>query len=516
MCAQPIAWCRNTDDTKAVQLGELHRQLWVITERYLPGYLVVPPGVSSAASLSPSSLTLSTTSSNHNTTTTANNTRASCALCCADMNNASGFCDVCNTVLYETSMNSLYQNHHTIGGASPPPVLSSSPAVDSNADVSHHHAQQQPQQRHHARGIANSGAVYQRRAQFRAAIASYQGRPTRPVPDAVVEEVRQQIESSAQYLVDATVPLEDPRRRYAGITRVHILSLLRGSGNGRYSRWYRDSHYLHHVITQQTPPDLSDCENILMLMFGMGMLSVRCGSIFFCRFPTEYSKTHMVGLYTPESANGERLLMIGMELMMTLYALLYAFPHIPSTLLEESDLDLDPHVDEAGRQADPTGGAGGDEEEEAPPPPPEKQWFSVTSTEAMRAALDALLQTSEVLESSLPPGRNTSNLTRTVVADARRLSDFLGLRLYDDGVPATCRQMYESIAAIYDALNRIDVTTREELWTLYQRYQIISMDYQLPGLERTDAKHTSGIRPAGRGWRRRIGPPCFGSVPSCP
>jgi hypothetical protein len=113
--------------------------------------------------------------------------------------------------------------------------------------------------------------VYQRRAQFRAAIASYQGRASRVIPDTVVDEIRQQIESSAQHLLDTAAPPDDPVRRYAGVTRVHVLSLIRSNGGGRYSRWYRDSHYFHHVITRQPPPDLSDCENILMLMFGTGI-----------------------------------------------------------------------------------------------------------------------------------------------------------------------------------------------------------------------------------------------------
>jgi hypothetical protein len=169
--------------------------------------------------------------------------------------------------------------------------------------------------------------------------------------------------------------------------------------------------------------------------------------------------------------------MVGMELMMSLYALLYAFPHIPTTLLDEGDVLG--QADEPGQSSDPS--------QEG------KQWFSVMSTEAMRAALDALLQTSEVLDSALAPGQAITDLSRTVVADARRLSEFLDLRLYDDDVPATCRQMFETIAAMYNALDRVDITTRDELWTLYQRYQIISMDYQLPGLSRVETANRSAL-----------------------
>jgi hypothetical protein len=118
--------------------------------------------------------------------------------------------------------------------------------------------------------VANgtAGAVYQRRAQFRMALASYQGRTTRPVPSAVVDSVRNHIESSAYHLINSahTSPLE----RYARVTRVHVMCILRNTGGGKYSKWYLESHYLHYVITKQPPPDLNDSENILVLMFDMG------------------------------------------------------------------------------------------------------------------------------------------------------------------------------------------------------------------------------------------------------
>ena len=96
LCAQPIAWCRDADDSKTTQLGELHRRLWVLTERYAPGFLRPPPTACGG--------TLLSTANKHGG---GSPTRTVCALCCADMQNASGYCDVCNTVLYEVSMNSL-------------------------------------------------------------------------------------------------------------------------------------------------------------------------------------------------------------------------------------------------------------------------------------------------------------------------------------------------------------------------------------------------------------------------
>ena len=88
------------------------------------------------------------------------------------------------------------------------------------------------------------------------------------MPSTVVDSVRDHIETTASHLID---PHTEPLLRYQRVTRVHVMCILRGTSNGKYSKWYRESHYLHHVITQQPPPDLTDTENILVVMFGMGM-----------------------------------------------------------------------------------------------------------------------------------------------------------------------------------------------------------------------------------------------------
>ena len=63
-----------------------------------------------------------------------------------------------------------------------------------------------------------------------------------------------------------------------------------------------------------------------------------------------------------------KLFMVAYELVMTLFAILYAFPHIPDRILDDDDED--------GEDA---------------------QWFSVQSNNAFRAAIENLLQTSDVL-----------------------------------------------------------------------------------------------------------------------
>jgi hypothetical protein len=53
--------------------------------------------------------------------------------------------------------------------------------------------------------------------------------------------------------------------------------------------------------------------------------------------------------------------------------------------------------------------------------------------------------------------------------------------------------MFENIAAIFRALHGVDVTTREELWTLYQRYQLLPVGYKLPGMVRLDMEDRSAL-----------------------
>ena len=97
--------------------------------------------------------------------------------------------------------------------------------------------------------ITSAGAVYQRRAQFRMALASYQGRPLRIVPPQVVESVRQLIETTASHLIDQVCTLDNALKRYARITRVHVMCILRSTGGGKYSKWYRAQDILQYNIS---------------------------------------------------------------------------------------------------------------------------------------------------------------------------------------------------------------------------------------------------------------------------
>ena len=225
-----------------VNEGHQHT-LWSIVERFAPGFLTYP----TPSPPHPSSVA------------TTPVPKTTCAMCCADMHGTSGTCDVCSTVLYEISMNNMYQNHHTLGGFTdaerPKHSKPDGTNRSSGGDVVR---------------TGSAGAMYQRRAQFRVALASYQGRSTRTVPASVTESVRRHLETTAAHLIDFDTVC--PVQRYSRVTRVHVMCVLRSTGGGKYSKWYRESHYFHHVITKQEPPDLSDCENILVLMFDMGII----------------------------------------------------------------------------------------------------------------------------------------------------------------------------------------------------------------------------------------------------
>lgn len=173
-------------------------------------------------------------------------------------------------------------------------------------------------------------------------------------------------------------------------------------------------------------------------------------------------------------ADGRRLLMVCMELIMTLFALLYAFPHVPAALLEDVADGAD---DDAGITAD-------------------AQWYSVVGTTAFRGAIDALLQTSQVLEASLRPGATPDDIRGQDIANMRTLSDLFDLKLTDPAVriPLTCRQMYENVVALYRAVYTNEITTREELAALYQRLQLMPASYKLPGLVQLDNNRSNLIR----------------------
>ena len=158
-----------------------------------------------------------------------------------------------------------------------------------------------------------------------------------------------------------------------------------------------------------------------------------------------------------------KVLMVAMELVMTLFALLYAFPHIPDRILDDEEDDV------------------------------AAQWFSVQSSPAFRAAVENLLQTSDVLQASLLPPLKPDDLTSEVVTNVRRLSDTFGLCLTSHHVPSTCRQMYESIVSMYQILLSTDIGTRDDLHFMFTKYQFVSTKHRLPGLSKEASEDRAAL-----------------------
>lgn len=287
IAARPIPF-NHWHRTGAASLTEhrlrLHRKLFAVTERFAPGVMPAPTAAPPAAAVAMLS---------------------NCGMCGGDVPVvASGVCEICSAVLADTTSTTAPSvpreggyRRDVRGRPSPSPSPPSATVAvkrknaaaagetiqssDTPADpttVSSAAMESEHSNLHTGIPITGAAICYQRRVQFRNSLHSYMGRPLQPIPPSVIADIREQLESSARHLlnVNATEPLE----RYANVTRVHIISLMRGPGCGsRFSKWHRDSHAIHAAITHQPPPDITPHESLLSVMFGR--LCVALQSVIF-------------------------------------------------------------------------------------------------------------------------------------------------------------------------------------------------------------------------------------------
>ena len=196
LVAQPVsAWGDVTSTEQHNEaIARLCYQFWLIAERHAPGQVVVPtnrpvgepddtPNYGTDELAPPPPVTV-------------------------------------DTVLYECQMNihlrawrpapprmhGRYQIQHTIGPAVPVAATTTTPVGPAPLENPLSSSPGDKIMVHRTNGT--TGAAYQRRAQFRITMATYQGRSTRPVPPSVINEVRQQIEASARHLINTEV--EEP------------------------------------------------------------------------------------------------------------------------------------------------------------------------------------------------------------------------------------------------------------------------------------------------------------------
>lgn len=149
----------------------------------------------------------------------------------------------------------------------------------------------------------------------------------------------------------------------------------------------------------------------------------------------------MQALQTQALADGERALVVALEITMTLFCVLYAYPHIPSRLLDSKATT---------------------------------SWFSVASPRALRAAILHLLRQSPVVHACCLPLGSFDSVAFDDLGDPQRLDRVFGLRLQAHNVPTVCRQMFESLAAVLRGIGALtEVGTREDLQRLYRKYQLL-------------------------------------------
>lgn len=148
--------------------------------------------------------------------------------------------------------------------------------------------------------------------------------------------------------------------------------------------------------------------------------------------------------------DGNRIFMVVFELSTLLFALVFAFPHIPTAV-----------VDETGRRN-------------------EFKWTSVADSEGLRNAIRDLLRTSDILEACR--GATAIGDELEAVCDHRTLSTFYHLNLLAEEVPLTTRQMVEAVCRVYQKLATLELRTREEVIALLRHHQFIQNNTRLrPG-----------------------------------
>lgn len=151
--------------------------------------------------------------------------------------------------------------------------------------------------------------------------------------------------------------------------------------------------------------------------------------------------------------DGNRMLMVAQELVMALFCLLYAYPHVPSRIIDDKTSTT---------------------------------WFSVGSQAALRLAINNLLQTSEVLLVCLAPGVARAELTWESACDPDLLDELLDLQLYHDDVPISCQQMFHDIATLYTSVTNVQhIGTRENMLVLFKSHQLLRPSFTLPS-DRSD------------------------------
>lgn len=147
----------------------------------------------------------------------------------------------------------------------------------------------------------------------------------------------------------------------------------------------------------------------------------------------------------------QKMFVVAMELLMSLYAIAYAYPFVPDRITE-----------------DPTQTVQDDNNTIIV-----SDWFVVETTDQLHQAIANLLSSSTVLLSVLQLKYNITDINGTNMSSMRGISDLFNLDIYNEQVSGVCRQMFQMIAVTYNAVMQLTgKVTREDLLNVYQYFGI--------------------------------------------
>jgi hypothetical protein len=149
----------------------------------------------------------------------------------------------------------------------------------------------------------------------------------------------------------------------------------------------------------------------------------------------------------------QKMFVVAMELLMSLYAIAYAYPFFPDRITEDPTQRV---------QDDKTTIIVSD-------------WFVVETTDQLHEAIANLLSSSTVLLFALQLQYGIDDMNGDNMSSMRSISELFGLDIYHNQVPAVCRHMFQIIASTYNTVMKLTGSvTRQDLLNVYQYFGIFT------------------------------------------
>lgn len=168
----------------------------------------------------------------------------------------------------------------------------------------------------------------------------------------------------------------------------------------------------------------------------------------------------------------QKIFIVALELLMPLYALVYAFPFVPDRILE----DVPDNTQQDGEVSLIS-----------------SDWFVVEDVTRFHEAIGNLLSTSRVFLLLLRSDLDVTHLNGNNLTSMQSISSLFELNIYDHDVPSTCRQMFQTLAATYKAMMNLTGTLmRQDLYQLYQYFGLV--DGSRPAPANKDASASAMVQ----------------------